>query len=137
MPGRESEPSAGHSYARHTREPCRSYEARRGVNREYEAAPCEDEQEEAQGRAEARADWGRPGQVEKDVPNRSPASGRQGLSTVLTLYYLLDAEGVQIGGKRMSDSSVGEREVKCPNRGAKMGTTPDGERLRAGKGSIL
>jgi hypothetical protein len=30
-----------------------------------------------------------------------------------------------------------EKAVNCPNCGANMGTTPDGEHLRAGKGSIL
>ena len=37
----------------------------------------------------------------------------------------------------MSQTAGPERIVNCPNCGAKMGTTPDGERLRAGKGSVL
>lgn len=32
---------------------------------------------------------------------------------------------------------MAEKAVNCPNCGANMGTTPDGEHLRAGKGSIL
>lgn len=37
----------------------------------------------------------------------------------------------------MPQATKPERIVNCPNCGAKMGTTPDGHHLRAGKGSVL
>lgn len=77
-PGRECEPPAGHSYARHTDQPRRPDEAGRGVNRKTQArAPAtrrEDFQEEE----------------EKDgaliMPNRSPALGRQVSCPVFFLF---------------------------------------------------
>lgn len=37
----------------------------------------------------------------------------------------------------MSDSSAGEREVKCPRCNLRIGTTTDGEALKAGLGAVL